>query len=241
MTQPRPLTFPQEGLKFLRTLKRNNNREWFMAHKGTYEVAVKQSMEALIQALAEDFRRFAPELVASPKTSMYRIYRDTRFSKDKSPYKTHVAAFFPTKGLDKHRGAGLYFHIAPGEVLIGGGVYMPLPEDLNEIRRHIAANLEDLIAIVEGRAFRKLFGELSGERLQRVPRGFPADHPAVEYLKMRQFLAGRRLDPGVATSGGFYKTLLEAFHGMMPLIRFLNEPILRAQRHQKRQESLLRG
>src|SRR5262245_47309712 len=102
------LAFPKECLQFLRSLKRNNNREWFQAHKSIYEQFVKRPMTDLIVALAEDFQKFAPEMIASPKVSAYRIYRDTRFSSDKSPYKTHMAAVFPRSGLGKHEGAGFY-------------------------------------------------------------------------------------------------------------------------------------
>jgi uncharacterized protein (TIGR02453 family) len=230
--------FPAEGLKFLRSLKRNNNREWFQAHKSAYEETVKQPMERLVLALAEDFQTLAPEMVATPKASLYRIYRDTRFSRDKSPYKTHVAASFPRMGLDRHQGAGLYLHIAPAELFVGGGVYMPLPEDLNAIRRHIAENFEDFQAIVEGKAFRRQFGQLWGDELRRVPRGFPADHPAAAYLKFRQYLASRTLEPVAATSPGFYKTVVESFRGLMPLIRFLNEPVVREHRLRERQQAL---
>src|SRR5437667_12844389 len=132
--------FPKEGLQFLRSLKRNNNREWFQKHRGNYEQHLKQPMADLIEALHAEFQEFAPEMIASPKMSAYRIYRDTRFSKDKSPYKTHVAAVFPRAGLSKHEGAAFYVQIAPDELLIGGGLYMPLPEDLNAIRRHIFEN-----------------------------------------------------------------------------------------------------
>src|SRR5262245_41253001 len=134
MNSNRFSAFPKEGLRFLRSLKRNNNREWFLEHKSIYEEVVRQPMEDLVLALAADFSKFAPELVATPKTSIYRIYRDTRFSKDKSPYKTHVAAVFPRKGFEKHEGAGLYLHLAPSELLIAGGVYMPFPDDLRAIR-----------------------------------------------------------------------------------------------------------
>src|SRR2546425_10480557 len=148
---------PKEGLRFLRSLKRNNNREWFQKHKGIYETQVKQPMESLIESMATEFQRFAPEMVASPKASAYRIYRDTRFSKDKSPYKTHVAAVFPRSGLGKHEGAGYYLHVAPTELLIGGGLFMPLPEDLNAIPSHIAGKTGTFISILEGPAFRRLF------------------------------------------------------------------------------------
>ena len=109
-------------LKFLKDIAKNNNRDWFQERKSVYEDAIKQPMQDLVEALAEDFSRFAPEMIASPKASIYRIYRDTRFSKDKSPYKTHAAAVFPRRGLEKHQGAGFYLHISPEEVFIGGGV-----------------------------------------------------------------------------------------------------------------------
>src|SRR5205085_1652168 len=113
------MNFPAETLRFLRALKRNNRREWFEGHRGDYESYVRQPMTAIVERLAVDLRAFAPELVASPKISMYRIYRDTRFSADKKPYKTHAAAVFPTRGLAKHEGAGAYFHVSPEEVWIG--------------------------------------------------------------------------------------------------------------------------
>ena len=136
--------FPEEGLRFLRALKRNNNREWFQAHKSDYEEFIKKPMEGLVLSLGSDLSKIAPEIVATPKASLFRIYRDTRFSKDKSPYKTHVAASFPHRGLDKHQGAGLYLHIAPTEVFLGGGIYMPASEDLSAVRHHIAGNISQL-------------------------------------------------------------------------------------------------
>src|SRR5205823_13261569 len=178
-----------EGLRFLRSMKRNNNREWFWEHKGIYEQHVKQPMAELIETLAGEFQQFAPEMIASPRASAYRIYRDTRFSKDISPYKTHVAAVFPRSGLGKHEGAGFYVHIAPTELLIGGGLYVPLPEDLAVVREHIATNAKSFLGIVDSRQFRKLFGTLGGEQLARVPRGFSPDHPAADYLRHKQFLA----------------------------------------------------
>ena len=123
MTKRAFSAFPEEALRFLRALKRNNNREWFQKHKSNYEQHIKQPMTVLIQSLQADFQQFAPEVIATPKVSAYRIYRDTRFSKDKSPYKTHVAAVFPRSGLTKHEGAGFYVQIATDQLLIGGGLY----------------------------------------------------------------------------------------------------------------------
>ena len=218
--------FSAETLRFLRGLKRNNRREWFNAHREQYETQVRQPMTAIVERLADDFRDFAPELVASPKVSMYRIYRDTRFSENKTPYKTHVAAVFPTRGLLKHEGAGAYFHISPDEVWIGGGMYSPQPTQLYAVREHIASNVNQLRAIVESPGFRRQFGKLHGEKLQRVPRGFPRDHPAAEYLKFRHFLAGADFPGTFAASPKFYSTLLAVFRQVVPLARFLNAPLV---------------
>jgi uncharacterized protein (TIGR02453 family) len=223
MAAPR---FSAGTLRFLRALKRNNRREWFNAHRDDYEAFVRAPMTAIVEQLAEDFRELAPELVASPKLSMYLIYRDTRFSENKAPYKTHVAAVFPPRGLPKHEGAGVYFHISPDEVWIGGGMYAPQTPQLHAVREHIAANHRRLRSIIESPGFRRQIGTLEGERLQRVPRGFPKDHTAAEFLKFRQFLAGRELPASVATSSKFYGTLLGVFRQVVPLTRFLNEPLL---------------
>jgi uncharacterized protein (TIGR02453 family) len=160
---------------------------------------------------------------------MYRIYRDTRFSENKAPYKTHVAAVFPTRGLAKHEGAGLYFHVSTEEVWVGGGMYMPQPQQLHAVREHMASNVKQLRAIVESPAFRKKI-ELSGDRLTRVPRGFPKDHEAAEYLKYRYLIAGAEFPPALAASPKFYSTLLTVFRQVLPLARFLNTPLLKSSR-----------
>jgi uncharacterized protein (TIGR02453 family) len=218
--------FSRGALAFLRALKRNNDREWFRARKAQYEELLRGPMVALIDALAADFRIFAPHLVASPKTSLYRIYRDTRFSDNKAPLKTHIAAIFPCRGLAKHQGAGLYLEVAPDWVWVGGGMYAPDTAQLHAVREHIAARPRQLRAIVESPSFRRVVGSLDGERLQRVPRGFPKDHEAAEYLKLRQFLAGREFPAAFATSPRFYAGVLNVFRHVSPLTRFLNEPLI---------------
>lgn len=219
--------FSDATLRFLRSLKRNNRREWFNAHRDEYELHVRQPLTAIIERLAIDFRSFAPELVASPKLSMYRIYRDVRFSPNKAPYKTHVAASFPTRGLPRHEGAGLYFHISPDEVWIGGGMYAPPPPKLQAVREHIASNVRQLRAIVESPGFRRRIGGLQGEKLTRVPRGFPKEHEAADYLKYRSFIAGAEYPAAIARSPKFYATLLSVFREVLPLSRFLNTPLVR--------------
>ena len=222
----KPSCFPRESLTFLRALKRNNRREWFQPRKERFDTEVRAPMLAIIERLAPDLHAIAPEIVVDPKTAMYRIYRDTRFSENKTPYKTHVAAVFPWRGLAKHEGAGLYFHISPDEVWIGGGMYAPPTPQLQAVREHIAANVKRLRAIVESPGFRRQVGSLDGERLQRVPRGFPKEHEAAGYLKYRQFLAGRELSPTAACSPKFYTTLIDVFRQVAPLARFLNEPLV---------------
>jgi uncharacterized protein (TIGR02453 family) len=240
MTRPKLPQFPAAGLSFLRKLKRNNRREWFLQHKETYEETVHQPMIALVNALAPEFARFAPEIAANPKVSLYRIYRDTRFSKDKSPYKTHTAAGFSHRGLGKNEGAGFYLHITPSEFLIGGGLYRPDPEDLAAVRHHIALHYKRLTSIVNARAFRRLFGGISGEQLVRVPRGFPADHPAADYLRHRQFLASRLMPSEIVTTPQFGGIVLETFRALHPFLRFLNEPIVQAREVQQRRTALMR-
>ena len=180
-------------------------------------------MLAVIDRLAADFRSFAPDLVASPK-SLYRIYRDTRFSANKAPLKTNVAAVFPCRGLPKHQGAGLYLEVSPGWVWVGGGMYAPDTSQLQAVREHIATNLRQFRAIVESPAFKRSVGQLEGEQLQRVPRGFAKDHQAATYLKYRQFLAGREFPADFDTSPRFYAGVLDVFRQVAPLTRFLNQP-----------------
>ena len=223
MPSPR---FTPTTLRFLRSLKRNNNRDWFKARKDQYDASVREPMIEVINALAVDFRRFAPELIASPQKSMYRIYRDTRFSENKTPLKTHVAAGFPWRGLPRHEGAGLYFEVAHGWVWAGGGMWAPQPPQLLRVREHISSTYPEIQRLSRTTTFRRHLGELQGDRLSRVPRGFSKDDPAAEYLKLYRFVAGREFPASLATSAEFYPTLVRTFKALMPLVRFLNEPLL---------------
>ena len=150
-TAPR---FSQDTLAFLTRLKRNNKREWFMPRKEEYERVVRRPMLAILDQLAVDMRAIAPELMVGPK-SMYRIYRDVRFSENKQPYKTHVAASFWPRSLGKGGGAGMYFHIAPDGVWVGGGMYAPEMPQLQKVREQIASDVRRFRAIVEAPSFRK--------------------------------------------------------------------------------------
>jgi uncharacterized protein (TIGR02453 family) len=217
--------FPDEALRFLRQLKRNNNREWFLAHKDVYEQKVKAPMTELVLELGFALHRQAPEFVVEPKRVIYRIYRDIRFSADKSPYKTHVAAIFVPRQIPKKTGACLYFHVEPVEVLVAGGVYMPDPTTLRTLRQHIAANWEELLAITNQRSFRQLFGTLQGESLVRPPSGFPSDHPAIDVLRQKQFYVSITEAAKLAEGPKLLPRLLKLFSAMIPLVRSLNTPL----------------
>jgi uncharacterized protein (TIGR02453 family) len=218
--------FTPRTLAFLRALDRNNRREWFHARKDRYEAEVRAPMVALVERLAADFADFAPDLVANPRSSMYRPYRDTRFSTNKAPLKTNVAAVFPHRLLPKHEGAGFYVEVAPRHVWFGGGMYMPSSAQLYQVREHIAAHHARLSRILRAPSFKRTFGALGGEQLQRVPRGFPPDHPAAPFLKYKQFLAGCERPAEFATGPGFYRALVGGFRLLAPLIAFLNEPLV---------------
>ena len=222
--------FTSETLKFLRALKRNNDRDWFKARKDQYELHVRGRMIELIERLAVDFQRFAPEIVASPKASLYRIYRDTRFSEDKTPLKIQVSASFRWKGLPKGEGAGLYLEIHPQWVWMGGGFWAPPMPQLVRIREHVAETYPEIDRIARATSFTRVLGNLEGEKMTRVPRGFAKDHPAAEYLRFRQFLGGREFPPEFATTREFYPALIETYKALMPLIRFLNEPLTEGSR-----------
>jgi uncharacterized protein (TIGR02453 family) len=222
MTSP----FTPKTLSFLRSLKRHNNREWFRAYKDNYDRHVRGPMVQLVEALAVDMRAFAPELVADPKASIYRIYRDTRFGADTAPLKTHVAAHFPARGMKRGEGAGLYVHVSPEGVWAGGGMYMPSSADLTAIRAHIASTHPRLQTLATRPVFTRAVGALTGERLTRIPRGYAKDHPAAYYLQFRQFLAGAEWESGFATSKRFYAEVCTVFRAAVPLVRFLNTAML---------------
>jgi uncharacterized protein (TIGR02453 family) len=217
--------FTPKTLAFLRALKRNNDREWFRARKDDYDRHVRAPLVELIERMAVDLKTFAPELVADPKKSMYRIYRDTRFSHDKTPLKTNAAAIFPPRGFPRHEGAGLYVEVAPGWVWMGGGLYVPPPTALYAIRERIASTHPRLHKLVNAPEFKKVLGELQGDRLTRVPRGYLKDHPAGHYLRFKQFLGFREFKPDFATSAEFYPELVKTFKALMPVLRFLNSAV----------------
>lgn len=222
--------FTPKTLAFLRALKRNNRREWFHERRADYDAHVHAPMVAIVERLAVDLARIAPDVMASPKVSMFRPWRDTRFSADKTPLKTNVAAVFPHRGLGRMQGAGLYFEVAPDYVWIGGGLYAPDPPMLHAVRTHIADHHRALAKIVAAARFTRLLGHLQGTQAARMPRGFDAGHPAADLLRHKQFLAAREEPAAFATRPDFYQQLLATFAAMAPLVAFLNEPIVAMRR-----------
>jgi len=225
--------FPAEGMKFFRSLARNNRREWFQPRKHIHDEQVKGPMMDLVTALNSEMVRFAPNYVAEPAKAIYRLYRDTRFSKDKTPYKTHIAAIFPRRGLVKHEGAGFYFSVSAKEIEVAGGVYMPGPDALLAIRTHLAERHEEFNRIVASRKLRALMGDLQGTQLSRVPKGFRCDHPAADLLRHKQWLFFATLDPALATTPKLLGEIRNRFEAMMPFLDLLNEPLVRAAKRPK--------
>uniref|UniRef100_Q01NJ4 TIGR02453 family protein n=1 Tax=Solibacter usitatus (strain Ellin6076) TaxID=234267 RepID=Q01NJ4_SOLUE len=218
--------FPQEGLDFFRKLQRNNRRDWFQPRKPVFDATLKQPMRELVAAINVGMKTFAPEYVTDPDKAIYRIYRDTRFSKDKTPYKDHIAASFPLQGTPA--GAGLYFAVSHKEVAIGGGIYMPAPETLRAIRHHVAERHQELRKIVAKPAVRQLYrAGLQGEQLTRVPKGFDPAHPAADLLRYKQLFLYVELNPDLATTSELYPTVVRHFRAITPFLRYLNAPLTR--------------
>jgi len=221
-----PAHFSPEALKFLRGLARNNDREWFEARRDIFEREIKERMLSVIGEINDALAGFAPEHVRDPRKAMFRIYRDTRFSADKRPYKQHVGAWWVRSGLEKTSGAGFYFHIGAKEVVVAAGAYMATPEQLLAIRRHIEANYQQTRKLLDDRKLRALMQEWEGEPMKRVPKGFPQDSPAAELLKCRRWGLSATLPAALATDPKLVKEVARRFQAAAPLVSFLNQPIL---------------
>ncbi len=226
--------FPKETLTFFRDLKKNNDREWLEAHKELFETKVKAPMVALVGELNADLSRFAPDHVTDPKRAIYRIYRDTRFSKDKTPYKTHIAANFSHRLLDKHAGAGFYCAVSHKSVDFGGGIYMPGPDEILILRNLFSERHEEFNRITGAKAFRALLGDLQGDQLARAPKGFPADHPAEALLRRKQWYWFVELDAELATTPKLLPELKKRIQALLPAVEFFNGPLLARQKKEAR-------
>jgi uncharacterized protein (TIGR02453 family) len=225
--------FGSEALAFLRGLKRNNKKPWFEAHRANYEAHIKRPMADLVEEMDRRMASFAPEMMGEPKRSVFRMHRDIRFAKDKSPYKTHAACWFFHHGASSKvgreaegGGAGYYFHLEPGASFVGGGCWMPPRPALQRFRSAIALAPRGFEKIVNAPVLRKRFGSLSEEdALKRVPRGYEADHPAARWLRLQSFTVGRKLTDAQVTSSRLTATLESEYEAMLPLIRWLNSTL----------------
>jgi uncharacterized protein (TIGR02453 family) len=213
--------FPKDALKFFKELKKNNNREWFTANKSRYDSLLREPMETLLGSLQEKLRVFDPDIVIEPKRAIYRIYRDVRFSKDKTPYKTQIAAAFSYRGLNKNNEPGFYFHISDTEVGIGGGLYMPSPDQVKNMRKALAQDASELKKILAAKKFTSLFSGMEGERLARIPQGYAPDHPDGELLKLKQYLCWKLLPSKIIFDEDFLSVVADHFIAMAPLVRYL--------------------
>jgi len=214
--------FPKGGLEFLRKLKKNNNRPWFQARREQYEELVRFPMQCLIAGLAQRMADVAPEFEFHPKKSIFRIYRDTRFSRNKAPYKTNIAASFELRGRKSPTETpGLYLGIEPGEIYVGGGLYMPTGPQLKLIRNAIATQPEEFLAVIRNGRFRREFGGIEGEKLVKAPLGYPRDHPMIEHLKHKQFYTGKILKDEACLKPGFPDTVSRILTDILPLVRWL--------------------
>ena len=226
------MPFTKRALTFFRGLARNNNKAWFEAHREEYENEVRQPMRELIDELDTRFAQFAPEIGGDTKRSMFRINRDIRFSKDKSPYKTHAACWFHHRNASRNVGseadagsAGYYFHLEPGgRSLIGAGLWMPPRLQLNRLRDAIHRDPCGFDRMV--RAIPKRFGGLDDESaLKRMPRGYPEDHPAAKWLRYQSFTTGRTLTDAQVISASLASFIVKEYEAMLPLVRWLNDAL----------------
>ena len=226
--------FPAEGMRFLADLKENNDREWFQPRKGVFDEFVKQPMLDLVRALQSGMMRFAPDYVADPGKTLYRIYRDVRFSKNKAPYKPHVASLFRRNGFGKDDGAGFFFLISPSVIEIVAGIYSPPPESLLAVRQHVADNAKEFRRICAKPKLVALMGGLRGEAGKRPPKGFDPKHPAIDLIKMKQYLFTASLDGNLATTPKLFPEILFRLEAMTPFVEFLNAPLLALPKTVKR-------
>jgi len=213
------------ALDFLRTLQTHNNKPWFQAHREEYEAA-RQGFEDFVDDFIQEFRSIEDFENLSAKDCVFRIYRDVRFAKDKSPYKPNMGASVALGGKHSLR-APYYIHLEPPDKsFLAGGVYMPTPEQLAAIRRAIDRDPAGLKAAIGSKPFKKYFGSLSGEKLKTPPRGYPTDHPEIELLKYKQLIASNALTDKDVLSPRLLPHTVEVFAVLKPLLDYLNDAVL---------------
>src|ERR1017187_9328776 len=217
--------FRPEALTFLRNLARNNDREWFAPRKPIFEAELKEPMLAIVRKVTDAMMGFAPAFVRPAEKCLFRIYRDTRFSANKLPYKTRVAAWWSHQGLEKTSGAGHYFHVSAQEVVTAGGAYMPEKDQLTALRPWLLDNHAAFRKLLQKPAVRRTFSEFEGNSLIRPPKGFCRDHPAIDLVQCRQWGLSTTLPAAAALEPDFASTLIRHFRLAAPVVNALNTPI----------------
>ncbi len=217
--------FRPEALKFLRNLAKNNDRAWFQPRKAEFEAELKEPMLAVVRKITDAMLDFAPQHVRPAEKSLFRIYRDTRFSNDKRPYKTHIAAWWSHQGLEKTSGAGYYFHVSAKEVVIAAGAYMPEKEQLAAIRHWLLDHHAEFRKLLQNKKVRSTFTEFDGNALTRPPKGFPAEHPGMDLIKCRQWGLAATLPAAAALKPDLAATIIRYFKLAAPVVDALNTPI----------------
>jgi uncharacterized protein (TIGR02453 family) len=218
--------FPEEMVRFFRSLKRNNRREWFQPRKHLFDQHVKAPMLELVGGINAELAKFAPEYVTEPKNAIFRIYRDTRFSADKTPYKTHIAASFSRRGGERLGAGGFYVSVSHDTIEAAAGIWHPEREVMLLVRNHIAETHQELNRILADKKARKLTGGLQGDALTRAPKGFDPEHPAAAFIKMKDWLLDVTLDPSLATTPHLQGEIVARFRAMTPLLQYLNRPLI---------------
>jgi uncharacterized protein (TIGR02453 family) len=217
----------KESLQFLDDLKKNNNREWFQDNKKRYEV-FKKDYHQLVSDFLDVMKPLDPSLeLLEVKNCTFRINRDIRFSKDKSPYKAHLGVWMSTGAKGANR-SGYYVHIEKGASFIAGGFYSPESEDLKKVRKEIAFFHDDLEAILADKNFKKEFGSLDineNNSLKSMPRGYEKDHPAIEFLKLKSFTATQKYDISEVTKKDFVAKMSQKLIALKPLNEFINRAL----------------
>lgn len=209
---------------FLKNLEKNNNKEWFDAHKKEYETLRKQWLEFVSEAI-KSMGKVDPDLQdLEPKNCMFRINRDVRFSANKDPYKNNFSMILQ-KGGKKSEAGGYYLHIQPGACFIAAGAWQPMPPKLAAIRQEIDYNAKEFVKLVTDKNFVKHFGKLGGETLQRPPKGYEADNPVIQFIKHKSFIAECKISDKEVMDAGFIKAMTEKFKAFKPMQDFLNRAI----------------
>ena len=226
--------FRPAALTFLRNLAKHNDREWFNPRKAIFEAELKEPMLAIVRKITDAMVDFAPNHVRPAEKSLFRIYRDTRFSSDKRPYKTHVAAWWTHTGFGKTSGAGYYFHISAKDVIIAAGSYMPEKDQLAAIRHWLLDHHQEFKKLLQNPKVRKHFTEFDGNALTRPPKGFPCDHPGLDLIRCRQWGLAATLPANAALKPDIAAVVIRYFKLAAPIVDALNTPLAAAAAPKKK-------